>query len=115
MPFLFLLRKGKKKKVLEMEHMEKRVIIQRDEDLDGFLVSSTFRGQEGSIINEASGDRKQLAVLGILMSCKAPCKKATTLPIPEDRYHKYGRSVARCSICFKEPENPDSCVKSLAF
>lgn len=88
--------------------------IQRDEDLDGFLVSSAFRGQEGSITNEASGDRKQLAVLGIVMSCKAPYKKAATLQIP-DHYHKYGQKVARCSICFKEPENPDSYVKSLAF
>lgn len=56
-----------------------------------------------------------MAVLGIVMSCKAPYKKAATLQIPEDHYHKYGQSVDRFSICFKEPENPDSYVKSLAF
>lgn len=54
LPFLFLLRMSKRKKekkrtkethiVFEMEHMEKRTTIQRDEDLDGFSVSSAFRG-----------------------------------------------------------------------
>lgn len=55
----------------------KKSNIQRDEDLAGFPVSNAFGSQEGGIINKASGDRKQLAVLGTVMSCKVPYKKSS--------------------------------------